>query len=100
LVTLLLIENDIPIAYGHLEPENNTTWLGICVLPEFSRKGYACKMMTALIDKAKKLNINSIYLTVDKNNERAINLYHKFHFCRLDSNENRYKYYLHFVPVK
>ena len=100
LVTLLLIENNTPVAYGHLEPENNTTWLGICVLPEYYRKGCGIKMMTALIEKAKKLHLNSIYLTVDIKNENAIKLYHKFHFCRTDSNENHYKYSLQIIPAK
>lgn len=94
LVTLLLLQDKVPIAYGHLELENEIVWLGICVLPEFSGKGYGSKMMTALINQAKIRYINFIYLTVDVDNRIALNLYHKFKFCKIEVEKNRWKCFL------
>lgn len=94
LVTILLLENEFPVAYGHLDSEKDIVWLGICVLPAFSGKGYGNEMMKALIENAKRLKLNSITLTVDKENKLAINLYEKFNFQRKEEKESFYKYVL------
>jgi len=94
LVTLLLLENELPVAYGHLDSEKDTVWLGICVIPAFSGKGYGNEMMKALIVAAKPLKLNSIFLTVDKENKMAIRLYEKFNFQRIGERDNLYKYQL------
>lgn len=94
LATFLLIENEQPVAYGHLEDEGGCVWLGICVLPDYYGKGYGKLMMRALVDNAKKLNVNTISLTVDKVNEAAIRLYEHFNFQKLDSVDSYYKYTL------
>ena len=92
LVTLLILENENPIAYGHLDPENNTVWLGICVLPEFSGKGFGSMMMNALINEARKLRLDCIALTVDKDNKSAIDIYEKFNFNKVASTETYFQY--------
>ena len=92
LVTLLLIDNENPIAYGHLDKENEDVWLGICVLSEYSRKGYGKKMMNELIIEAKELHLSNIVLTVDKDNFSAINLYKKMNFFKVGESNNYYKY--------
>lgn len=80
LVTLLMMIDEIPVAYGHLENEDEGNWLGICVLPKYSGKGYGSEMILELIEKAKKLKLPSIELTVDKENFSAISLYKKMSF--------------------
>lgn len=96
LITLVLLENDIPVGYGHLEPENDIFWLGICVLPAFSGKGYGKNMMNALIERAKELKLTSITLTVDRQNTVAIKLYEQFNFKIETVHKNYYKYVLTF----
>ncbi len=81
-----LITNDI-IGYGHLDQDTNTNkiWLGICIVESAQGKGYGKQLMNILISKAKELNLNIIHLTVDKDNYRAISLYHKFNFREISS---------------
>lgn len=85
LVTLLMIIDEKPVAYGHLENEDDTNWLGICVLPTHSRKGYGSEMMLELIEQAKKLKLRNIQLTVDKENISAISLYKKMGFISVEN---------------
>ena len=92
LITLLIVEKKQPVAYGHLDAENGIVWLGICVLPDFYNKGYGKIMMKELIASGKKLNLEKICLTVDKDNGNAINLYEKFGFRKDQEFENSYKY--------
>ncbi len=81
LLTALLLDSlDKPIAYGHLDPENDVIWLGICVLPDYVGQGHGNEMMNYLLEYARNLNIVSISLTVDHNNFPAISLYEKFNF--------------------
>ena len=98
LTTLLLIEKKQPVAYGHLDMENEIVWLGICVQPNSYRKGYGNIMMRELINFAKKSNVSKIYLTVDKDNNNAINLYEKFYFYKENEFGNSYKYSLDLSP--
>jgi ribosomal protein S18 acetylase RimI-like enzyme len=92
LVTFLILEMESPVAYGHLDKEDNTVWLGICISPEYSGMGYGKIMMTTLIDEAKKINIEKVLLTVDKDNLTAIRLYEMFNFKKIAVENNHYKY--------
>lgn len=81
LTTLLGFDDrQMPVAYGHLDEEDGTVWLGICVSEEYRGKGYGNLMMKALIDAALKLNVKAIALTVDAANPTAARLYEKFGF--------------------
>lgn len=80
LLTVILLEEGQPMAYGHLDPENKIVWLGICVIEKGLGKGYGIAMMNYLIDYAAKHNIQSISLKVDINNKRAISRYQKSGF--------------------
>ncbi|CAN5337411.1 hypothetical protein BH11BAC5_BH11BAC5_30060 [soil metagenome] len=102
LATLLILENENPITYGHLDIENNIVWLGICVLPQFSGKGYGSKMIDALISAGRKFQIDCIELTVDKDNKSAIKLYEKFNFKKVESTKTyvRYRYTFHSSDFK
>ena len=53
--------------------------------PEVQGKGIAVKTLEFIKDKAKKLNKQAVYLTVNKGNARAILVYEKFGFKRIDS---------------
>jgi hypothetical protein len=88
IVTCLLMKNNIPIGYGHLDLDNNVTWLGISIIENEINKGYGNKIMVYLINKAKILNIKKISLSVDKNNLGAINLYNKLGFKITTSHTN------------
>jgi ribosomal protein S18 acetylase RimI-like enzyme len=94
LVTLLLLQDDVPAGYAHLDPEDQKTWLGICILPQYSGMGLGNLMMIHLLEKAKLLNIKSIELTVDKVNLPAIKLYEKFNFKKIKETNTNFQYKL------
>jgi GNAT superfamily N-acetyltransferase len=83
LVTLVLIsEENIPLAYGHLEKENNIVWLGIAVADSYQNKGLGKIMLSHLIETARFKLENTISLSVDKNNYIAQKLYRSFGFVQ------------------
>ena len=95
LVTLLgFDENRIPVAYGHLDQENEVVWLGICISESNLGEGYGNLMMEALLDAARELNVESIDLTVDAENSNAIRLYEKFGFCSKEKSPKVFRYKL------
>lgn len=75
LCTLLLINDNKPVAYGHLDPEKERTWLGIAVLSSLKGRGFGKRMMDLLISKAREKHCPEIFLSVDKENKAAIRLY-------------------------
>jgi len=79
-LTVLSMEDGVPVGYGHLDPENDVVWLGICVSQNAAGKGHGKAMMSYLVDFARNRNISEIYLKVDADNSRAVSLYHKFGF--------------------
>ncbi|MEY4307911.1 MAG: hypothetical protein RL422_114 [Bacteroidota bacterium] len=89
--TILLInDNSEPVAYGHLDPEDNKVWLGICVSEKFINQGLGSIIMASLTEKADSVFINELYLQVDIDNVSAVNLYKKFNFEII---ENKYEKY-------
>ncbi len=86
LFTVLVYEKDKPIGYGHLDPEDGITWLGIYLSPNYRSKGYGKIIMGILLSHAK----NDIQLTVDKTNMGAVTLYDNFGFVITNENENYY----------
>lgn len=90
IVTLLVIDDNDIIGYGHLDFEKYI-WLGICVLKKFRGKGYGKLIIKKLIEVANKKNIENIFLTVDKENIPAINLYKKFDFKIINEYDKYYK---------
>ncbi|EAR02775.1 GNAT family N-acetyltransferase [Maribacter sp. HTCC2170] len=85
--TFLLLLDKTPIGYGHLDAEDNIIWLGIVVKKEYQGKGFAKEIMLVLIDKAKELGLDSIQLSVDNDNVRALALYKRFGFEVVSENE-------------
>lgn len=78
--TLLLEVDDQILGYGHLDPEGDDVWLGICLADNVTGHGWGKLLMEELLIVAKKHYIHSIFLNVDRDNERAIRLYRSFGF--------------------
>ena len=80
------------MAYGHIDysKDENKYWLGICLLEEYQGKGYGKQMMNALIDIFNNTDIDTLYLTVDKENSKAISMYKKYSFNIIDEEESYY----------
>ncbi len=97
IASFLVLENDAPVAYGHLERVDGIVWLGVCVLPNYQGRKLGMMVMTELIAKAKKKKIPEIYLTVDKSNDAAINLYVQLGFAEIEVFDDYVKYKLSFV---
>ena len=91
-VTYIGIIQNKPVAYGHIDysKDENKYWLGICLLEGYQGKGYGKQMMNALIDIFNNTDIDTLYLTVDKENSKAISMYKKYSFNIIDEEESYY----------
>lgn len=78
--TILVLNEGIPVAYGHLDREKEITWLGIAVTEMETGKGLGKLVMDNLLSEAMQKNYTDIYLSVDKSNSDAIALYTKYEF--------------------
>ena len=81
-----------PMAYGHIDysKDENKYWLGICLLEGYQGKGYGKQIMNKLIDTFNNTDIDTLYLTVDKDNTIAISMYKKYSFNIIDEEESYY----------
>jgi perosamine synthetase len=86
LITLLIMDNDIPIGYAHIDSEDNKYWLGIYINDAYQNKGLGNKIIKYLINHYKI--DNEIFLTVDNDNICAKKLYLKNGFKDIENNEN------------
>jgi RimJ/RimL family protein N-acetyltransferase len=80
LCTVILLDNNEPIGYGHLDKEENNVWFGIAITQAFLGQGKGNIIIRYLIDKADDLKLPEIKLSVDKNNAQAIKLYIRYGF--------------------
>lgn len=71
--TCLYFVGDECVGYGHLDPHDNKIWLGIIVRDDYVGNGYG----NLILNDLKKQTNDNIYLSVDKDNLIAINLYKK-----------------------
>ena len=94
LVTLLFLKDSIPVAYGHLEKEGKDLWLGVATAYGYAGMGLGTIMLDNLIAYAKLKKELNISLTVDKENEKAINLYKKKGFTLTKEFPDYYKFML------
>jgi ribosomal protein S18 acetylase RimI-like enzyme len=85
-----LNDNEVPVAYGHLDLSDDVIWLGICVSENQVGKGYGHLVMEDLIQKADSEDILEITLQVDKVNNNAVNLYKKFNFITSEEKDGLY----------
>lgn len=91
LITIILLDKDLPVGYAHIDFDDNKYWFGICILEEYQGKGYGKKVMKYIFNNEKIKNIDKIYLTVDKINNVAIKLYTNFDFIVNEDFETYYK---------
>jgi GNAT superfamily N-acetyltransferase/sugar phosphate isomerase/epimerase len=96
-----VIEEDGQVeAYGHLDREGDTVWLGIAVTDHARGKGYGRKMMQRLMDSASAQGISRVKLSVDNANEAAIRLYERFGFRLVEKRETFSFYAWRAVPLR
>ena len=85
LLTLLAFSSEgVPVGYGHLDPEDDKIWLGICVAEKQQGKGVGKKILSRLLLEASNLGINTVTLSVDEENRTAIALYKKYGFVLIE----------------
>jgi len=89
LVTLIGMESDEPVCYGHLNAEG---WLGICVVESHRGKGMGKEMMSSLIESGRQKKIGVIHLIVDASNVVARSMYEKFDFKELLNKDGKVYY--------
>lgn len=93
LVTYIGIIQNKTVAYGHIDysKDENKYWLGICLLEEYQGKGYGKQIMNTLINTFNNsINIDRLYLTVDKDNSKAISMYKNYFFSIIAEGESYY----------
>jgi ribosomal protein S18 acetylase RimI-like enzyme len=83
LQTILIYIDDAPVGYGHLDKDREDVWLGICVVEANKGNGIGKLIMRMLLDFAVDSNVEKIKLTVDKTNDAAIKMYHKYGFTEV-----------------
>ena len=76
LYTIVGTIDNQPVCYGHIDLCNNKYWLGLCVSDDKLNQKYGSSILNKLLEWCEN-NINTVYLSVDINNEIAIHLYQK-----------------------
>ena len=88
--------NDLPVAYAKLKLDSRSEFINsesICqlqkiyVLKDFLSMKIGLKLQDTLLDTAKEKGFNEIWLSVYKENERAINLYIKNDFHQIGNHK-------------
>jgi len=64
--------------------------LNICIKNQQQNKGYGKKLLSFLLDRAKQLKAQQVFLEVRVSNKAAISLYQNFGFNELDIRKNYY----------
>jgi hypothetical protein len=82
--TRLYYIDNICVGYGHLDCEDNKTWLGIMV----SDTQIGNKIGDQIMDDLLLNTDNEIYLSVDSDNKKAIHLYEKKQFQIIENKIN------------
>ena len=82
--TFVIFHKNQSIAYGHLDKEEDTIWLGIAIVETFHGQGIGKLMMCHLLTFARLEKIPNIKLAVDRDNDAAIPLYQKFGFKEIN----------------
>ncbi len=80
-------KNNQPVAYGHLDSEDDKIWLGVLVADDMHGKGMGNEILDFLLSFARENRINRISLSVDNHNSVAIDLYKKKGFIETKRND-------------
>jgi len=91
IITLILIDDNLPVGYAHIDYDDNKYWFGICILDKYQGNGYGKKIMEYIFSHEKIKNIDNIYLTVDKINVIAVNLYKKYNFYIVEEKDSYFR---------
>lgn len=90
IITIILMVDNLPAGYAHIDYDKKH-WFGICILDKYQGNGYGKIMMEYIFNHENIKNIKNTdknYLTVDKVNNIAINLYKRFKFYIIDEKES------------
>ncbi len=85
IATVLLIKDNVPIGYGHLDKDSESVWLGVAISELMKGRGYGKMLIEYLLKIAKENKVNEVKLSVDRNNKDAIRLYGYFGFITTDN---------------
>lgn len=97
--TWVIVEGGQVEAYGHLDKEGDTVWLGIAVAEHAKGKGFGKKMMQRLMESALALGLPKVKLSVDHVNAAAIRLYLDSGFKLVEKRET-FGFYEWTAPVQ
>jgi len=78
-LTLTAVLKGEVVGYGHLDPEGDRVWLGVCVADRYCGKDIGKRILKQLIDFA-DIKLLELHLSVDSSNAAAIHLYTIFGF--------------------
>ncbi len=90
LLTILYMDDRDAVGYGHIDKDNETIWLGICVAETHTGRGIGKSIMQYLNDFQDEMQIDELMLMVDWDNKRAIELYNKFEFQVVKEKEDHH----------
>lgn len=78
-----------PVGYGQIIKIQEEFYLvNFGITPEFQGRGFGIYFLNKIIESCRKSGIKKLYLTVDSNNQKAINLYKKYGFEFIYGNAN------------
>ena len=80
----ILEVNEIPIGYGQIvEIENQYFLVNFGIIPEFRNNGYGYKFLNVISQECAKKGIKHLYLSVNRHNTSAVELYKKDGFIEI-----------------
>ncbi len=81
-----IVEGGQTIGYCGIRPEGTKMFLSkLYLCAEQRGKGLGRRALAEVAEQARRRGLSSVYLTVNKGNERAIRAYERFGFVRADS---------------
>ena len=86
----MIVGNAI-VERNRVERYHHRAEISITVLKEYWGKGIGSRLMEMMIDFARNVGMEILYLEVRADNERAIKLYKKYGFCEIGIYEKFFK---------
>lgn len=78
-----IVDGGKRVGYCAIRPESEKLFLSKLYLEESARgKGLGQRSLAEVADAARRLSLKSVYLTVNKQNDRAVRAYERFGFRR------------------
>lgn len=85
----MVISNNNPIGYFHIDIEEEVAWFGIFIKPSSQGKGYSHLIIEKAQEICRENNIQGLTLSVDRDNHRAISAYRNKCFVTFDNSDKR-----------